>query len=49
MPFGREIWLLHVKCLRTWVDLFHFTCAAKFHGVVISHPEDISLLVEKAV
>ena len=34
MPCGREIWLRHVKCLRTWVDLFHFTfCdSRKFHN-----------------
>ena len=25
MRFAREIWLRHVKCLRAWVDLFHFT------------------------
>ena len=24
MPFGREILLRNVKCLRAWVDLFHF-------------------------
>ena len=30
MPFGREIWLRPVKCLRAWVDLFHFTfCASR--------------------
>ncbi|MBQ1504456.1 MAG: hypothetical protein IIZ49_03600, partial [Oscillospiraceae bacterium] len=25
MRFAREIRLRRVKCLRTWVDLFHFT------------------------
>ena len=25
MHFVREMWLRHVKCLRAWVDLFHFT------------------------
>ena len=24
MRVAREIWLRHVKCLRAWVDLFHF-------------------------
>ena len=30
----REIWLRNVKCLRAWVDLFHFTfCGSrKFHN-----------------
>ena len=25
MPFGREILICNVKCLRAWVDLLHFT------------------------
>ena len=34
IAFGGEIWLRHVKCLRAWVDLFHFTfCVSrKFHN-----------------
>ena len=34
MLFEREIWLRYVKCLRAWVDLFHFTfCGSrKFHN-----------------
>ncbi len=34
MPFGREIWLRHVKCLRALGDLFHFTfrVSGKFHN-----------------
>ena len=33
MPFGREILLCNVKCLRAWVDLFHFTfrVSGKYH------------------
>ena len=49
IPFGREIRLRRVKCLRALVDLFHFTLrlAAKFHNsselFLIEHKRDISL------
>ena len=42
MPFGREIRLRRVKCLRAWVDLFHFTFErskniSQFAKQIISH------------
>ncbi len=48
MHFVREIRLRRVKCLRAWVDLFHFTFVgtpniSQWPQVIISHPKDISL------
>ena len=41
MRFAREICLRHVKCLRTCVDLFHFTLQLQEQHFTISSMREI--------